>query len=399
MAASIDDTSRFSAGFAVTPGFAVTKVQPGDLIRSELMNGIVDWLNSLEARMTALQASTPVGSRVTITSITGTAVPIRVGMRVTVRGTGFLQPAVLNAVNVSGSPVASFIDGTDTFLTFDMPTVAGLSTSGSPAAVFVGNSNGSASLPFTLAPALVVPTGRTEAVYAIAPVLTVSQPNITAGQSYNFTYRITSFVSHDTTYQIQASITGATGWTVQPLQENDDSPNTGIRLAAGSGMSALVRVRVTVGSGVGTLNVTALATGVTQVTPGVAPALLITPLAPPPTPETRARVSLRAPVPAANGKIPFTRGQDGGVGFTVAVTQKGVYQVSAAMRAATGWSLVAQDATTFEVKTDPAANSSASQNINVIFNPGATATDTDLVFSVTRGSDINVQYAIPVSVV
>jgi hypothetical protein len=69
------------------------------------------------------------------------------------------------------------------------------------------------------------------------------------------------------------------------------------------------------------------------------------------------------------------------------------------MRSPTGWTFGGMDIPIFTVSNDPAPGTTANQNINLIFTAGASATDTDLVFTVTRGVDINVQYALPVSAV
>jgi hypothetical protein len=383
---------------------ALAKVQPGDLINADYFNAFIDVLTDLNTRVAALEAGGVTSKTVVITSITAASFPIRVQMHITVHGANFMQPAIFNAVTVAGVPVPgnSFgFDSSGTILSFDVPAVPNLPQAGLSVPVTVTNANGSATMNIVLLPVLIVPVGRVEALYTTPPVMPVGQPNITLGQSYIFLYRITAFVTLDATYQVTPSITGAAGWTAQVLQDNADVPTDGTVQLAGNaaGTPKDVRIRVTLpgGGGAGTLNVSATSPGNLQVNPGNASPITITPGAPPPTPEIRVRISLRSPAAGANGRVIFPRNAQTSVGFTVSVTQKGTYVVAAAMRSPTGWTSGGMDIPQFNVANDPAQGTTANQNINVIFTAGAAAADTDLVFTVTRAADINVQYALPVS--
>jgi hypothetical protein len=379
------------------------QVRPGDLITAELMNGVVDLLQDLETRIAALE--TAGGTRsVTITAVTGTTVPVRSGTRATAIGTNFARPAILNTVTIDGAPVTAFstIESTDTRLVFDVPQVPGLPQEGRPARLVVSNANGVGTFDFTLAPKEQGATGNSEVSYAVAPILPAGQSTVALGQSYVFTYKINAFASAAANYLVQPTISGAAGWTAQVLPDNGDQPTDGIVNIPGAitGSSKDVRIRVTLpaSGGAGTLNVAVTSPENPRINPGFASPITIAPGAPPPTPDNRVRMSLAAPAPGPGGRIVFPRGQATPVTVSVAVTQQGTYNVSAAMRNAAGWTDGGLDTTQFQVKTDPPPGQPANQPISASFTAGASATATDLIFTVTRGSDVNVQFAVPVTV-
>ena len=141
-----------------------------------------------------------------------------------------------------------------------------------------------------------------------------------------------------------------------------------------------------------------------QVTPGSAQ-VTITTGSPPPTPETRARVTLASAALGAaiagNG-ITFTRNNLGVVGFTVQMLSIGNYTASVAMVTPQGWVLGGIDVPSFNVATQPPAGAPATQGVNVTFTAGSGAANTSLVFTLagtnTGGMNISVTYALPVAV-
>lgn len=375
------------------------RVKPGELITANLMNTIFDKLKSLDSRVTLLETSGPGDNTVVITGFSFTE-PLHVGDVLTIVGRNFSVPADNNIVTVGGVRVPFFRFGSsDSQLTFDVPNVAGLDPNGSSVNVVVTNPKGTDSDTVTLRPALLIPQGRVEVLYNIAPVLPFGDPNIRAG-SYIFGFSVTAFVDQDATYTLTPTIDGSGVWSAQLLEDGSDQPRASDQITIPgniAGVQRNIRVRATVPNqpdgttGTLTLAVTENTTG-TMVTPGN-DQIDITIGSPPPTPETRVRVTLRladAGAQIVGDKVQFTRDSPGRVQFTILFTEGGTYQVAAVMRNATGWSTAEIDLPTFNV-TPPAAGSTTNQNINVIFTAGATGTDTDLVFMVTRGADISVR--------
>jgi IPT/TIG domain len=387
----------------------IHRVQPGDLITAFSWNEVVDKLQDLETRLAVVEAA-GMGSSVAIISVTSDATPIRVGMRITVHGRNFAQPASLNAVSISGVPVpaSSFtFASSDTELIFDVPAVPNLAQSGSMVTLTVTNSNGSASTQFMLFPAQQLAQGRLETLYTRPPVMPAGQTNISAGASWIFQYAIRAFVNRDETYAITPAI-AAPGWTAELLQDIVNAPLVPARLmiSAGNPTERTVRVRVNIppgaaGSGVLDLNVSATTPGA-SVLPGIASPVTIAVNQPPPTPETRVRISLRPGANIQNERVVFTRNQPGGVSFTVSVTEaaptgSAPYVVSGATSGA-GWTVnnpIAQFNATNASEAAP-----ANQNVTAVLTPAANATNTDLILTVTRASaGVTVSYALPIAVI
>jgi len=414
-AANLSPTAGLSPGVLAQPVGAIApagslvfsavallpQVRPGDLITADLLNALVAVLRNLETRIAALETS---GATlvVSITAISGPTAPVRVRSRITVSGTSFATPAVLNTVTLDGVPVTSFSasDSTATQLVFDVPQVPGLPQSGRPVHLLVANANGTATFDFLLAPEVQGVSGTIQAGYAVAPALASSQPTIQPGQSYVFIYRLTAFASGAARYLVQPTVSG-TGWTAQVLADDSDQPTDGTVDLPGaiSGATRDVRLKVTLPAGAtaAALNVAVSSPENPLVDPGFASPLTISPGAPPPVPDNRVLVSL-VTTPGADGRILFTRGTAQSVAVNVAVTQQGSYTVAAAMRNAAGWSAPLLDTPSFQVKSDPLSGQAVNTPVSARFVAGAAAGATDLVFTVSRGTDLSVQFAIPVAV-
>ena len=377
------------------------KVNPGDLIASIYLNQIIDVLSGLDQRVTKLESVGSVTNPVIITGFTATQ-PVHVGDQIEVDGAGFMVPAVLNQVSLGGVVVTSFaFTSSSTKLVFTVPPLPGATSSGTPFTVTVTNANGTATSPqpIIIQSAVVAPKGRTQLVYATPPVMPVGSPNITAGQVYQFGFGLTAVTDLAGAYAITPTVTG-TGWSVTlvsptlvPLQPNG---------------TANVQVNVTAGTGAGVLTVSAVETTPgSQVTPAN-PQVTITTGSPPPTPETRARVTLSgASLGAAisgNG-VTFTRNSLGVVGFTVQMFSIGNYTAAVAMLTPQGWTLGGIDVPSFNVTTAPTPAAPATQGVDVTFTAGSgppPAANTSLIFTLTGtntgGANISITYALPVAV-
>jgi hypothetical protein len=373
------------------------KVNPGDLITASFMDQIIDALSGLDQRVSKLESTGAVTNPVQITGFTATQ-PIRIGDQIEVDGAGFLVPAILNQVTMGGVLVTSFaFSSNGQKLVFNVPTIPSVTPAGTSVTVTVTNANGSAtSQPIIVQSAVVAPVGKITLIFASAPVMPLGQPNITTGQIYQFGFSLTAVTNLSGNYALTPSVTGA-GWSAQLV---DSSP-----MSIGAGATATIRVNVTAGTGSGTLSLSAIETTTgSQVTPGNAQ-VTITTGSPPPTPETRARVTLAGASlgAAVSGTgVTFTRNSLGAVGFTVQLTSIGNYSVSAAMLSPQGWTLGGIDVPTFNVTTPPPSGTTANQNVNLTFTAGTGAANTSLVFTLTGintgGTTISVTYSLPVTV-
>lgn len=382
----------------------ISKVSPGDLITAHAMNDIIDKLTDLELRIAALEL-TGGGTGVIIVSVTSTSSPIRVGSRISVNGSGFAQPAALNAVTVANVAISSnaFNFASDgEHLIFDVPAVPNLAEEGTLVTLTVTNVNGTGSIQFVLRPEAQVPTGNIQLFYSSAPVMPALEPNITANRSYIFVYTALTSVNLPSTYTVTPNLTGQAGWTAEVLQDALDQPRiTPFSIASGSNVSTSIRVRVNVPAGAPNAAAANLmismgaATQGTNILPGNSGPIAITVGSPPPTPETRARITLRS-VPV-NGRIQLTRNTAAGVLFNLIVTEGSgtPYVVSGAFR-----DVVAGTINPIPGLNAPVATPQqpATLPFTAVVNPAAQAMNTDLIITVTRGADISVQYWLPVAI-
>jgi hypothetical protein len=384
----------------------IPRVKAGDLIRYQDWNLMADTIEDLVVKVANLAATG--GSGVHITSVTSNVSPIRVNSRITVTGTGFVMPSQLNNVTVGGVTIDAnaFTFASDSqHLIFDVPTVPGLSATGTVVSLTVVNANGSATTSFVLQPAESLPSGTIEVFYSSAPVMPDTELNITANRNYIFTYTVRTAVDLAASYSVVPNLTGQAGWTAVVLEDAVDQPRASstFSIAGGINVDTVVRVRVNVPNGAAAaaaatlvLNVTSAAPG-TGITPGMSSPIAITVGSPPPTPETRARITLRSAV-NAGGRVQLTRNTPGGVNLNLIVTDPGQFVMSGAFRTA-GAGTVNPMVGANIVTATPAAPTA--QPFTAVVNPGGTAMNTELVVTVRRGSPVNLQveYWVPVTIV
>jgi hypothetical protein len=385
---------------------AIPKVNPGDLIKSQQWNAIVDALNDLTLRVTALESSTG-AKTVSIISVKSDTSPIRIGSRVTVTGTGFAVPAALNNVTIGTTTInpASFTFASDaTHLIFDVPPIPGLSPGGTLVTITVTNGNGSGSGQFMLSPLQAVPTGNIQVFYSSAPVMPALEPLITAHRSYVFTYTIRTSVDLTATYSVVPSLLGQP-WAADLLEDTSDVPRPSLNISINGGMNVdtVVRILVTVPPGtaaseVGTLvlNVGPPATLGTNILPGSSSPIAIAVGSQPPTPETRARITLRSAV--THGRVQMARNTTQGVDFTLVATAPGTFALSAAYRDPAGGAVNAIPPVNI---TTASPATPANANFTAVVHPGAVSIDTELVVTVQRVSppDLRVEYWLPITII
>lgn len=352
------------------------RVNSGDIISADFMNVILTRVDTLEEKVRNLeQSSSPAG--VIITDVVGPD-PFRIGDRVHVLGRNFSQPAEANTVTVGGERVQSFaFGGSDQELIFDLPAVSNLNQNGSPVLVVVQTAGGAmASYQIILHPALILPAGRIEVTYSMAPVMPEGQLNIIGNNNYVFTFDVTTFVDLNATYTLVPVITGVTGWTASVIEGSSITVPGDV-----NGITRLIGVRVSVpnGAAVGDIGQLRLEVEedreVSRINPGHED-ITITVGSPPPTPETRVRISLRSDV----ADLTFTRPSSNILEFNISVTEAGIYSVTAEMRNPQGWNIREIDFPTFPIN-DPAGGN---QVISVDIEALASAQITDLVLTVTR---------------
>jgi len=258
----------------------------------------------------------------------------------------------------------------------------------------------------------VVPKGRLEVFYAIAPLviedITVkNEGKIKAGGEYIFIFSVTAIVDMETTYTVTPTINGNGSWIAELVMDGYTQNSQGNSITIPENGRKLIGVRVTVpdvnDECVGTLilSVTENTPG-TKVTPGHAQ-VQVTVGEPPPTPVTEARVTLRLADSAASivgEKVKFVRGNtEGRIQLNILFTKGGTYSTKAYLRNTSGWLGGSSNTSSFTIYIANQPNATVNKLINVKFTAGLSASDTELIFSVSGGdANIYVEYVLGLTV-
>jgi hypothetical protein len=237
----------------------IPTVQPGDLIKADAWNYLVQQLIALDKRLSALEAITPgAGNAFAITGLSSTS--LHVGDSLTVYGVNF-GPALLNTVWIGStavSPTAFDQQNSDnTHLVFTIPPIDNLPQAGANVTMVITNPQGSDHRTFFLAPFVSqTPTGT----------LVVAQPQwqdqidaIGVGGSV-LLFGVQALVNISETYNAMATTTfpGATAAVV----DAGNAPVTTVTLPAMKVSDTPVQIRMlvtipagtTTGTGTATLN-------------------------------------------------------------------------------------------------------------------------------------------------
>lgn len=219
-------------------------VLPGDLITADEMNRILQALNSLNDRVTALEGSSIGGSSVAITDLIPPSGTVKVGDPLTVIGRNFGFSVGSQRVYIDDLRIDAFNPGSsDTQLIFNIPlSIINVPQQGRPATLTVSNANSSAQRTLLLQSALVL-TGSVDVIpQGVTPA------TIVAGQPVTFAFSLRSRANMDAKYALNATVNVATAqptWqaNLQILDANQVAlPSGQIPVPAGQSVSFFVRI-------------------------------------------------------------------------------------------------------------------------------------------------------------
>ena len=219
------------------------KVQPGDLITSDLMNQVLTDIVDLQDRVGRLEAPSGSTGRTKITNLLPSGTK-RIGDTLHIIGSGF---------NAAGS-TAVLIDNMqvlptpgplrDTELVVRIPNLQNVGANGRTVTVLVSNLNGSDSQDFQVYPAIeTLPQGN------LFINLTASPPgNLSANTKPVFEFTVSGFLNIAERFLLEASTTA--GWQCDIMKNNVVVPGPNIDLPVAlppDGMPpAVIQVRVTI---------------------------------------------------------------------------------------------------------------------------------------------------------
>lgn len=189
-------------------------VQPGDLITAAHFNQLRLFLQSLDARVSSLEAAQEDEDALVILNILPTGV-IRTGDEMTILGRNFGTPDE-NVLRIAGVQVTQFKPGSDdTVLILDVPPIAGLSPNGQVVTLTLSNPRGFVSEEIFLQPGT---SSILTASFNITYVGQAEPGDITPGDSHVFLFNVVALTSRAASYGLSA--TCDQGWQAVVVAED-----------------------------------------------------------------------------------------------------------------------------------------------------------------------------------
>ncbi len=219
-----------------------TRVNPGDLIRAELMNDILALLSALDGRVTTLESS-PTSHGPVITAVLP-AGAVHVGDEIQVLGPNFGFSLGSQRVSIAGISVLSFKSGSnDQKLIFDIPIISDLPAAGRQVVLSVTNQTSTEERDLQVLPKQIAISGNLDVNWrSVRPQI------IKPGAAATFEFRVQSRATQPAQYQIQATIPGVAPNLIQILNE-DGSENTASVMNLDPLQQSILRVRVVAAPG------------------------------------------------------------------------------------------------------------------------------------------------------
>jgi hypothetical protein len=224
-----------------------SQVRPGELITAELINQILAELESLESRVTKLEASGTVvmpNQPVIITGLQPSG-PVPMQSELQIMGRNFSLPSA-NIVTIDGVPVRQFKTGSsDTLLILDVPLIAGVTNQGKTVTLTLSNPLGFAQTSMVIVPAVqTTPTGSLFVTLSQSP----TEPQLLAGQSFTFVFAVRAFTNMEEVFNLTPIV--STGWPAA-IVDQGSTPITPVEIRIPKsdppiGTTRDVRVRVTI---------------------------------------------------------------------------------------------------------------------------------------------------------
>lgn len=195
------------------------KVQPGDLITSDLMNRFLRELSDLEERVSLLEGGTPAAGQVVITDVLpGTLLQER--QEVQIKGRNFDFSIGAQRVYFATQPVEFYkLGSSDNLLVVDVPTIPGLPTLGGTVTLTVSNKTTTATRQVTVIPVTQEISGPVD-----AESKRVEPDPIVAGLNADFPFLLTSRASGaPADFSVTAALTGVSWQDRVRILDSDKS--------------------------------------------------------------------------------------------------------------------------------------------------------------------------------
>jgi IPT/TIG domain len=227
----------------------IQTVQPGDLITSAFFNELIEQLETLDARVTALEGAPGPGDgtgNVVITAMSPS--PAREGEDLTIVGANFGFSIGAHRVRFNGVQPPLFRSGSgDSVLICEVPELPGLADTGSPVTLTVSNAISTVTRVITVLPAVPAPLGNIDTLFDGA-----TPDPLTAGMDNEFAFKLSSDASVADTLVVtpRVEVGGAdAGWATAVLDSSHAEIATQqITLAPAEEKAFFVRVTIPSGT-------------------------------------------------------------------------------------------------------------------------------------------------------
>jgi hypothetical protein len=223
-------------------------VQPGDLITSDLMNKLVDLLQSLDARVSDLESGSVTNHPPVLIGRSPTG-DVEVNSPLTLIGRNFLLPSNLNTVWLNNIPINQFAASSDgQNLTFTVPDI--FSPLPQTLTVFVQDQYG----PSTSLQVQILPHAQTQGGQVVVFNQTPSLGQIIIGHPYDLSWLVDSQTALPVTYNLSLVFTDIVGASLAAWQANAQITPSGSRQIS-RGHPLPVAATITVPAGATSVNI------------------------------------------------------------------------------------------------------------------------------------------------
>jgi hypothetical protein len=219
-------------------------VQPGDLIRADLLNTLIDFVAELNDRVLVLEANVPPPADHSVQIITISPGSPRIGDQMTITGRNFDYSVRAAAVRFDNTVVPQFLPASsDTQLVFTVPSIPGIVDNPREVLMRVTNFDTDATRKITVQPRVQIFQGNIDLRFVSA-----TPSPIAAGQNALIRYTAQSTGTPAVTLVLSATV--STGWTgIAFLDESQQPlPSNLITVPALGTKTFLVRVPVPAGT-------------------------------------------------------------------------------------------------------------------------------------------------------
>lgn len=193
------------------------RVRPGDLIKSDLINRMMDELESLEGRVKKLEATGSGGSNKVVITEPNLSQKLIIGGPLKIVGKNFGLPTQ-NVVLLEEKIIDKFEAGSgdELLIIKAIPNIQNIPEAGREVTLSLSNAIGTATTKFILAqPTVTKPTGTLQTKMTAAPA-----GDITANKAFTFTYTISAVTSMTDVYVIEPKVD--LGWKAELVDDQDN---------------------------------------------------------------------------------------------------------------------------------------------------------------------------------